>query len=563
MSPSTLKPDHSPATEIPHDFLAQIKEDIANRRIEAGLRCLTAHQEILESIPLRQNNSGILLGYFAQWVDVGFPGRTLLKKLLSHFSSASPESLTLLEYAHLRMANGLVAMSEEEFAKAISSFNTVLTLENEISDKQMISIANFWMGRCLRRQGRYDDALGYVAKARDLAMQLKLPKMAAVMQVLEGWVAFQEGHPEQAAKILGEAEEVLADTDDYVTLGNISSAYGRIARRQGNSEHALSKFEKAIDLYNKRDPYNRNLARSFVNIAFVKRLLALQLGNKIDSEAARLRKKVKQNRKANSKSSPALKLPSREQRSQLRQEAFEHLTKAQEIYQRYDDHRGNGNVHITLGYLNLDDGELDRAAAQAATAFKLGAEKKDSVLKARARMLQSAVQGAMFEGQIEEGSSRVPSSQLACEFAREALESARNTQNRRLIAKAHITLGLALCLDFPDDLEPAQQCVDAATALLKPAHQDYVWRELQDLKRKIRGAGNVNSTLREWSQGMVGNKSFQQVSEEFAAIVIPKVWRRENCKVARVATRLSISPKKVRRILRDQGLLKSSPDEYR
>src|ERR1700736_2096657 len=136
MSPSTLKPDHAPATEIPADFLAQIKEDIANRRIEAGLRCLAAHQQLLESIQLRQNNSVILLGYFAQWVDVGFPGRTLLKKLLSHFSSASPESLTLLEYAHLRMADGLVAMSEEEFAKAIKSFNTVLTLETEISDKQ-------------------------------------------------------------------------------------------------------------------------------------------------------------------------------------------------------------------------------------------------------------------------------------------------------------------------------------------------------------------------------------------------------------------------------------------
>src|ERR1700737_5600111 len=220
MPPSTLKPEHASPTETPEDFLAQIKEDIANRRIEAGLRCLTAHQEILESIQLRQNNSAILLGYFAQWVDVGFPGRALLKQLLSHFGSASPESLTLLEYAHLHMADVLIAMSEEEFAKATRNFNTVLTLENEISDKQMISIANFWMGRCLRRQGRYEDALGYVAKARDLAMQLELPKMAAVMQVLEGWVAFQEGHPEQAAKILGEAEAVLADTADTLTPGN-------------------------------------------------------------------------------------------------------------------------------------------------------------------------------------------------------------------------------------------------------------------------------------------------------------------------------------------------------
>ncbi len=557
MTPST----HDPKTlEIPAPLLAQVRQDLAARRIDSGIQCLTSNKHLLESISLGQKDSAILFGYFAQWVDVGFPERALLKRLLENFSSVAPETLALLDYAHLRMAAGLVAMADEEFSKAILCFNTVLTLEYEISDKQMISIANFWMGRCLRRQGRYDDALGYVAKARELALRLKYPKMAAVMRVLEGWIAFQEGQPEQAARILGEAEEVLADTDDYVTLGNISSAYGRIARRQGNSEHALSKFEKAIEFYNKRDPFNRNLARSFVNIAFVKRLLALQLGNKIDSEAARSRKQFKKKAREKLDTRPDSKLPAREQRARLRSEAAEHLAKAQEIYARYDDHRGNGNVHVTFGYLNLDNGELDKAAAEAAHAYRLGAEKKDSVLKARARMLQSSVQGAKFDEQIDDASSRVPSSQLACEFAREALDAAQHTQNRRLIAKAHISLGLALCLDFPDDLDAIQHCIDGATGLLKPAHQDYVWRELQELKRKLRGAGNINSTLREWSQGIVGSKSFQQVSEEFAAIVIPKVWRRENRKVARVATRLAISPKKVRRILRDQGLLKSSSE---
>jgi hypothetical protein len=171
-------------------------------------------------------------------------------------------------------------------------------------------------------------------------------------------------------------------------------------------------------------------------------------------------------------------------------------------------------------------------------------------------MLQSAVERAKLEKQIEEGLSLVSSSQLACEFAREAVESAKHTQNPRLKAKADITLGLALCLGSPEDLAAAQHCANEAASVLKPAHWDYVWRELQDLKRKVRGAGNINSTLREWSQGVVGNKSFQQVSEEFASIVIPEVWRREGCKVARVAARLSISPKKVRRILRDQRLLK-------
>jgi len=547
---ATTEQTPGPKRKIPERVLKQLQEDIAWRRIESGLRRLQAQKTLVDSCGPAQKGAAVLLGYLAQWVDIGFAGPALIKRLLARFPGKDRETLSLLEYVHLRMAEGLAAILEEEFGKAIRNFEIVLALEDEIKDKQVISIANFWLGRCLRRQGRYDDALGYVAKARELALQLNYPKMAAVMRVLEGWIAFQEGQPENAAKILGEAEEVLGDTDDYVTRGNISSAYGRIARRQGNYDQALSRFGKAIEEYGKRDPFNRNLARSFVNIAFVKRLLALQWRNKIDAEAAKSRKK--RARESPTTSSP--KLLGREQLKRLSEEAFEHLTKAREIYERYDDHRGKGNVYITYGYLYLDNGELDRAGSVGATAFSLGEEKKDSILKGRARILQCAVECAKFEEQIEEGSSGL-SSQLACEYAREALEFVKQTQNRRLIAKAHIALGLALCLDFSDGMEGGRQCSDEATAFLQPLSHDYVWRELQELKRKLRGAGNINSTLREWSQGMIGNKSFQQVSEDFAAVVIPKVWRREGCKVARVAARLSISPKKVRRILRNQGLL--------
>jgi tetratricopeptide (TPR) repeat protein len=544
----------NPSPKIPTHFLDQLKEDIAWRRIDSGLQRLHARKDLVESCNPSQKGAGVLLGYLAQWVDMGFAQPALIQQILTRFSATNRETLSVLEYAHVRMADGLLATSEEDYARAIRDFETVLALEDAIQDKQVMSIANYWIGRCLRRQGRYDDALGYVAKAKGLALRLRYPKMAAVMQVLEGWIAFQEGKPEEAARILDEAEDALAETDDYITRGNISSAYGRIARRQGNYDQALSRFAKAIDEYRKRDPYNRNLARSYVNIAFVKRLLALQLRNKIDMEAARSRKK----RARGTGATPFPKLSAREHLSRLREEAFEHLAKAREIYDRYDDHRGNGNVHVTLGYIYLDNGELDRAASVAATAFSLGAEKKDNVLKGRARILQCAVECAKYEEQIEEGASGGRTSRLACEFAREALEFAKNTQNRRLIAKAHVALGLALCLDFPDDMEVVQRCAEEATALLQPVSHDYLGRELQELKRKLRAAATVNPTLREWSEGIIGSKSFQQVSEEFAKIVIPKVWRREGCKVARVASRLSISPKKVRRILRDQGLLADS-----
>jgi hypothetical protein len=38
-------------------------------------------------------------------------------------------------------------------------------------------------------------------------------------------------------------------------------------------------------------------------------------------------------------------------------------------------------------------------------------------------------------------------------------------------------------------------------------------------------------------------------------IIIPKVWEREGRKVARVAAKLAISPKKVRRVLHAAGVL--------
>lgn len=539
--------------------LRELRDNVASRQIRKGFDHLRAQNALLQSCGPHQPGGAVLLGYLAQWVDIGFGPAGLVRQLLARFPVARRETLALLDYVHLRMAEGLVAMSEEEYGRAAEHFAVVLALESEIQDKQVISIANFWTGRCFRRQGRYADALGYVAKARELALSLQYPKMAAVMRVLEGWIAFQEGKPEEAAKILGEAESVLLETDDHLTRGNISSAYGRIARRLGNYDQALTRFAKAIEEYGKRDPHNRNLARSYVNIAFVKRMLAQQLRDKLDREAARSRKKSARE----AVPAPSTRIRSREQLARLRSEAFQHLENAREIYARFSDHRGTGNVHITFAYLYLDDGELDRAAAEGATAFQLGDEKQDSVLKARARILQCAVESAKFEEQVEEGSSEAPSSQLACEFAREGLQLAKRTQNRRLIAKAHIALGLALCLDFAEDMEEARQCCDEATILLKPTSHDYVWRELQQLRRKLRGTGNINAALRDWSHGLVGGKTFQQVSEEFASIVIPKVWRREGCKVARVAERLSISPKKVRRVLRDQGLLSDSQSDDR
>jgi hypothetical protein len=74
------------------------------------------------------------------------------------------------------------------------------------------------------------------------------------------------------------------------------------------------------------------------------------------------------------------------------------------------------------------------------------------------------------------------------------------------------------------------------------------------LKNRVVSGGNPDARLQAWSQGVVGDRSFQQLTEDFADLVIPKVWEHEGRKVARVARRLAISPKKVRRVLARLGL---------
>lgn len=174
---------------------------------------------------------------------------------------------------------------------------------------------------------------------------------------------------------------------------------------------------------------------------------------------------------------------------------------------------------------------------------------------ARARTLQCMVENAKLDEQIEEsGPSR--HAQLAHDFARDAVEFSKHTQNRRLLARAYVWQGLTFLDDHFDNPEAARECCDAATGLLKPDGQGYVWEDLQDLKTRILQKGRIDTVLREWSEGLVGDKTFQQITEEFAGVIIPKVWEREDRKISRVAAKLSISPKKVRRILHAAGLLR-------
>jgi tetratricopeptide (TPR) repeat protein len=541
-----MSPD---SREITDDFLAQLKEDLVCRRVGRGMTRLQDHGYFLTSFNPEQKDAARFAGYLAQWVDIGFQRPALVREIVSCFTKSIRSRLPLQDYLYLRLAEGMIAMAAESKEEAIQHLDFVLGLEEQTDDRELLAIANFWKGRCLRMKGEYDQALAFAVKGRELATELGHEPMAAVMRVLESWLFFQKGNTKQALQILHGAEAALSKTDDYLTLGNIHSSYGRIARRQGRYQHAIEHFTVAIAQYRQRDSRHRNVARTLTNLASSKRLIALQLRRKIDADAARRRKAATRGRA----SEEGRKVQHRGRFEQLRQEALAELKEAAAIYEEYGNHHGLGSVHLAYGHLHLDNGDLDHADAEAKIAFRLGEGKGDHILMARARLLDCMIENVRVEEEIGENAEPGSHARQAQDCAQEAIELARHTQNRRLLADAHIWQGLTYCNPFFDDSDSARQSYDQAITLFKGNHADGTWEDLEMLKARVLRGGRVNPVLREWSQGSVGDKTFQQLSEQFAELIIPKVWEREGRKVSRVATRLSMSPKKVRRILSRVG----------
>ena len=212
------------SAEITSEFLAQLKDHLVCRRVAQGMALLEEHRCLLDHFEPETIHAGRFAGYLAQWVDLGFERPILVKKLLATFSKAIRARLPLLDYLYLRMAEGMVAMSEESKLEAIRHFDFVLSLGDDTDDRELVAIANFWKGRCLRMQGEYEEAQARAVKGRDIALECGHQPMAAVSRVLESWLYFQKGDVKQALEILHEAESVLSKTDDYLTLGNLPSS---------------------------------------------------------------------------------------------------------------------------------------------------------------------------------------------------------------------------------------------------------------------------------------------------------------------------------------------------
>ena len=534
--------DYAFDLRLVEDLADRLSQTLHFRRIAAGKTMLDDAEPILAQLAPGMPQATRLLLLAAQWVDVGYRDHRFLEILLERFPADCRRRLLVDDYLRLRMVDAFRALSVEDADTAIESLDLVLRAENELLDEPLAALAHFWKGRAHRRKGEYETSLLHICRARELAEKTHDDVFTAVIQIHESWLLFQKGQRRDALRLLTQAEHVLNPTDHYIALGNIESARGRIVRRSGEYVRALEHFERAAAFYSQGDPNHVNMARVLVNAAYVRRLLALQLRRKID------------NRTQKRGTAPSGSGSLRARYQQLSEAAIHDLKRARQIYAVHTHSGGIGNVLFNLGYLYLDRGEIDHAAHQAKEAYRLGLEKNDHILMARSRILQSAAENARVDEQLGEDVDMAVHANRAREHSDEALALARGTQNRRLTAGAWIVRGITAANDFFQDWELARRCASEAASLMGPEENDHLTEDLAALKSKILQVSGISDMLRSWSEGMVGDKTFQQISEEFAEIVIPKVWLREDRKVSRVAERLSVSPKKVRRILRNAGM---------
>ncbi|HTW81857.1 MAG TPA: tetratricopeptide repeat protein [Terracidiphilus sp.] len=512
------------------ELLSRLEVLVQSRNIREGFALLDELRRDLKSGGDCGGSNLIPLALcLAQWMDLGYRDHTIFKTIMDRLPGCCSE-MPFLDVMRLNLVEAYSCLSGEELDRAITLLDRTAVAGTELMPEYLVFLTHFWKGRAHRKRGDYKNAAWHIQAARASAERLQNPKLVAVTKIHESWLVFQNGDMRRALQLLDEAEGELRPIGHDLSLGNIESARGRFVRRSGRYQEALEHFERAIEIYRKDFSHHPNLARAMVNAAYVRRLMALDLRAGTNRGQAR-----------GSVNAKYLKLI---------RDALELLKQAGEIYANHHHHGGTGSVLVNTGFLHLESGDIEKASIEADRAFTLGEEKKDLILMTRARTLQSAVNRTKSEEQLDGDEDAFVYAKLGVELADEAIEIAKKTDNRRLLAEAFIARGCAALDEQNCDVPMARQCASDAATLLGEGDRDHLFRELGELKEKILRSVGVEDTLRRWSEGQIGYKTFQQVQEEFAEMVIPRVWENLGRNVSRVSSQLSISPKKVRRLLR-------------
>jgi hypothetical protein len=531
--------------EVPDSEVAALREDVILCRRTKALGWLDGHRNLLRSLSLQNPNSSATIGYLAQWADSGGSIAQTIAELLEQFPEQERSRLPLSSYLFLRLAEGVLKLVMGKPDNGDLDF--VITVADSVwADRELLVLAHFWKAEAERNRGASDRAARHASQSRELAVRFGCAQLAARAQVVEVIAAMDTGAP-YAVECLRRSRAVLLESEDWVWLGRIEDGLGRAAVEDGCYHAGLDHFTASRDsLVRSAEPL-AELGWVHLHRARAQRLIAVRLASRIDFRAELRRRTQVDLAKVEP---PSTEL--RQRLEHLRGEASLALAQAEGVFGSLGDARALAAVRLERGALWADCGDLQKGADQASECFVFGTHHDDTLLMAQARLLQSRIEKTYCEEEL--GVDLASRAQRAYEYAREALSLAQGCEaasstKRRLLAAVYLCQGLLLSSEFFSDTKAALACCQSVGECLSPSEGDELWIDYQLLVAKTRHLGTVDARLRRWSAGLLEGKSFQQIAEEFADLVIPAVWAREGKNISRVVSKLAISPKKVRRIL--------------
>jgi hypothetical protein len=537
--------------EVSDGELAELRDDVVSCRRTRALNWLQHRANLLRSVSPAHPNTPALLGYLVQWADAGGNLAEQLAELEARFPAADRGRLPLYSYLFLRFAGGVLNFLRGRPDSGDLDF-VITVASSGCASRDLLLFAHLWKADIERQKGALDRAKWHAGQSREIAVQSGYPVLLAKSQALEGLVKL-DGNLPDALELLRQAESSLLPSEDWVWLGRIQIGLGLAALDEGRYQSALNHFTSARDWFARAQDPHTELGWSHFQIARAQRLIAARLAKSIDA-TAELRRRSQQ---AGTRAAPHSNTQSRRRLEEIRGAAFSELSQAENVFLSMNESAARDAVILERGALWTDCGELQQAAQHAQDSFYAGRRNQDALLMAQARLLQSRIEKTLCEEGV--GLDLTDHAQRACEYVKEALAlalqcTAKPSVKRRLLAAVYICEGLILLNEFFNKPEAARECCHSAAGYVNPSEPDELWDEYQSLVSRALHSASIDAKLRKWSEGLAEGKTFQQITEEFADLVIPAVWAREGKNTSRVVAKLSISPKKVRRILNRAGL---------
>ena len=133
---------------VPPQLLHELRYNLAMRHVSSGIELLNRHEHLFAHVGPEQPHSAAFVGCLAQWVDVGYGEPALIEQVLARFPREKRARLSVGDYLQLRMAEGLLALLRDNPDEALRQFDLVLSMQDELEDKEVVAIAHFWNARC-------------------------------------------------------------------------------------------------------------------------------------------------------------------------------------------------------------------------------------------------------------------------------------------------------------------------------------------------------------------------------------------------------------------------------